>query len=136
MGNIDLREYSGSSFVKLADVADGPVRVTIVGIVPGKYEKPDAIFDDGSRLSLNPINVRILRKAYGDTSDDLIGKEIELFEGEKLINGEPKPMVMVNPISPPTKKTKTKKAKETEADGKPWDDDFDDDFGPKPKGVL
>jgi hypothetical protein len=83
---IDLRDYSGSQFIKLADVKDGPIRRTIAGLVDGKYGKPDCIFDDGSRLSLNKTNVKTLRRAYGDFDADQVGKEIELFEGDFLTN--------------------------------------------------
>jgi hypothetical protein len=98
---MDMKEYAGTKFVKTADVRGGPSRERIAGIVNGKYNKPDAIFESGGRLSLNATNVRALMRVYGRDSEDWIGQEIELFLGETEVNGEKQEMVAVRPISPP-----------------------------------
>ena len=99
--SIDLREFSGSSFVKLGDVKDGPVQKEIAAVAMGKYGRPDLVFTDGSRMSANATNVKTLRRAYGDDSESLIGKEVELFEGEIEFQSQMKPAVLIRPVSPP-----------------------------------
>ena len=99
---MDMSPYSGAAFLKVGDVkVNGPIRVTIVDVQVGKYGKPDLTFDDGSKLSLNATNNRILCRAYGMESADWISKEIELSLGEIEYQGKPQEAVIVNPISPP-----------------------------------
>src|SRR5262245_27770654 len=65
-GEMDVSKYLGSTFLKVADVkVSGPIRVVIASIVEGKFDKPDLVFDDGTRLTLNVTNTRILARAYG-----------------------------------------------------------------------
>ena len=48
---MDVSKYLGSTFLNVADVkVNGPIRVVIASIVEGKFEKPDLVFDDGTRL--------------------------------------------------------------------------------------
>jgi hypothetical protein len=101
---MDMREFIGSAFLKPGDVKDGPIKVAITDIVEGKFGKPDLVFDDGTRLSCNVTNARVLARAYGTDSKDWIGKEVELSLGETEYQGQPKASVLVKPISPPIKK--------------------------------
>jgi hypothetical protein len=100
---MDMRQYTGESFVKLDDVRDGPLTETISGVVPGKYEKPNLQFESGSALSLNATNNKTLIRAYGPNSSDWIGKEVELFAGQVEFQGRPLDAVLVRSISPPLK---------------------------------
>jgi hypothetical protein len=87
-------------FLKPDDVREGPVQVTITDISEGKYDKPDIDFDDGTRLSLNATNSRVLARAFGYDSDDWIGKRIELALGEVEFKGQMQESIIVRPISP------------------------------------
>ncbi len=98
-----LSDY-GSGFISLADVKAGPIRKRIAGMVDGKYDKPDLIFTDGSRMSLNATNRKTLQQTFGDIEDDLIGNDIELIEGEFEFQKKMSPGVAVRPISPPPAK--------------------------------
>src|SRR6516162_5478504 len=76
---MDVSKYLGSTFLKVADVkVNGPIRVVIASIVEGKFDKPDLVFDDGTRLSLNVTNTRTLARAYGKDTAVWVDKEIEL----------------------------------------------------------
>jgi hypothetical protein len=102
---MDVSKYLGSAFLKVADVkVYGPIRVVIVLIVEGKFDKPDLVFDDGTRLSLNVTNTRILARAYGTDTAFWIGKEIELNVGDTEYQGKPQESILITPISPPIDK--------------------------------
>jgi hypothetical protein len=62
--NMDMRKYAGGNYLRVDDVRDGPRRLTIVRVKAGNYDKPEAIFNDGSILSLNGGNVRVLSRSY------------------------------------------------------------------------
>ena len=100
---MDMRRFSGASFLKVDDVRGGPLREVIVSIKLGKYDKPDMYFEFGDCLSLNATNNVVLIRAYGPNSDDWIGKEIELFVGEVEFEKKPIDAVLVKPISPALK---------------------------------
>ena len=46
----------------------------ITEIEEGKYDKPVATFEDGSKLSLNGTNVGTLIRAFGKNDEDWIGQ--------------------------------------------------------------
>jgi hypothetical protein len=98
---MDMRKYSGASFIKVEDVRSSPIRGQIAVIKPGKYDKPDLVFETGEILGLNTTNNRALVRAYGPNSDDWVGKEIELLLGEIEYQGKMQEAVLVKPISPP-----------------------------------
>jgi hypothetical protein len=107
---MDMSQYNGAAFLKVGDVkVNGPIRVVIADIVLGKYGKPDVSFSDGTKLSLNATNNKILCQAYGAEGDDWIGKEIELSLGEIEYQGKPQQAVLVKPISPPIEKKPPKR---------------------------
>jgi hypothetical protein len=97
---MDMRKYYGESFIRVIDVADGPLDETIAVIRQGKYDKPDLIFESGDILSLNATNFKALIRAYGSNSDDWIGKEIKLKKGQTEYQGEPQDSVVIEPVSP------------------------------------
>jgi len=97
---MDMSGYAGSSFIRVEDLADGPQRKRIVSVEPGRFDKPNAEFDDGTALGLNATNVKTLMKVYGPDSDDWIGMEVELYVGTTKYQGTDQPSVLVRPISP------------------------------------
>ena len=100
---MDMRKYGGSIFRKPedADVREGPVQVVITNVSESKFEKPVLDFDDGTCLSLNGTNNRVLMKAYGTESDNWIGKTVELTVGPIEYEGKTRDSILVKPISPP-----------------------------------
>jgi hypothetical protein len=99
---MDMSKFSGAAFLKVGDVkVNGPIRVVIADIELGKYGKPDVSFNDGTKLSLNATNNKILCRAYGTESDGWIGKEIELTVGEIEYQGKPQEAIIVQTVSPP-----------------------------------
>src|SRR5262245_55855453 len=92
---MDMRGYSAKHFLKLADVADGPIVKTIASIKEGDYGKPDVTFTDGTVLSLNKTAVLELSKAYGFESENWIGRSIEIAEGTVTHKGTEKPAIVV-----------------------------------------
>ena len=99
---MDMSKYFGGVFLKVEDIkARGPIRLEIVDVSEGRYDKPDLSFEDGTRLSCNATNGRVLARAYGFDSDDWIDKEVELVVGEIQYQGKPQETVLIKPISPP-----------------------------------
>jgi hypothetical protein len=95
---MDMRKYSGLTFIKVADVRNGALQMQIAAVKEGKYGRPDLVFESGEILSLNASNNRILMRAYGSNSDDWIGKKIELTLGQLLFEGKLQDAVIVKPI--------------------------------------
>lgn len=112
--NMDMRKYSGESFIKVADVRSGPLQVQIAAVKEGQYGKPNLVFESGEALGLNSTNNKILIRAYGRNSDDWIGKEIELFLGEVEYQKTMQEAVIVRPISPPLKPSAQTEAPKTD----------------------
>jgi hypothetical protein len=100
---LNLKQYAGQHFIKPDDVREHPLRRKIAGIVEGKFKKPDLTFENGDVLSLNGTNVNNLRKKYGDDSEALIGKVVELYLGQLKYNGVLNDAVLIKPLSPPDK---------------------------------
>ena len=63
---MDMSRYASSGFIKVDDLTDGPEQKLITNIGEGRYEKPVATFEDGSKLSLNGTNVGTLIRAFGN----------------------------------------------------------------------
>jgi putative DNA primase/helicase len=107
---MDVTRFFGARFLKVDDVkASGPIVVKIVGIAEGQYGKPNLTFEDGTMLSVNATNGRMLMRAYGAESNDWVGKEIELAVGKTQFQGEVRDSVLVKPISPPVRNKKPPK---------------------------
>jgi hypothetical protein len=98
---MDVSEYLSTAFIKVGDLASGSRPVVIVNVVGGKYDKPDAHFQDGTCLSLNATNLKALANAYSTQTDLWIGKEIELYVGPVKYNGQEQDSVLVRLIIPP-----------------------------------
>ena len=116
---MDMRKYSGDHFLKVDDVRNGSIQAQIAVVKQGKFDKPDLVFESGDVLSLNATNNKILMRAYGPSSDDWIGKLVELSLGETPYQGKQIESVKVSPISPPLKPSEQTKPK---ADGGGFDD--------------
>jgi hypothetical protein len=93
-----MSDYAGSKFLKIEDVANGPIEGVIVDITMGSYNKPVITFKNGDQLSLNKTNVRTLIDELGDESDHWIGHKIELYQGEVSVQGERQSCVLVRVV--------------------------------------
>ena len=99
---MDMRRYASRKFIKPEDLASGPQQKTIMALEEGRYEKPVATFEDGSRLSFNGTNVSVLIDAFGDNDKDWIGQRIELRAGTLRYNGDDNAAVLVRALNPST----------------------------------
>jgi hypothetical protein len=72
--------------------------ITVIG--EGRYEKPVATFEDGSKLSLNGTNVGTLIRAFGKNDEDWIGQRIELYVGTLRYNGVDNAAMLVRALNP------------------------------------
>ncbi len=97
---MDMSRYASSGFIKVDDLADGSEQKLITDIEEGRYDKPVATFDDGSKLSLNGTNVGTLIRAFGNNDQDWIGQQIELYIGTIRYNGNDNPAVLVRALNP------------------------------------
>jgi hypothetical protein len=102
----NLKNYTGEHFLKPEDVRNEPLQQRIAGLREGKFGKLEAVFESGDILSINATNMNILVRAYGESSDDLVGKDIELFLGKIKYAGADNDAVLVRPVTPPTRKAK------------------------------
>jgi hypothetical protein len=107
---MDMRKYSGATFIKVADVSDGPLQLQIAVIKEGKYDKPNVVFETGETLSLNATNNKTLIRAYGADSKDWVGKDVELTLGQVEFQAKLQDAVIVKPISPALAATDKQKA--------------------------
>jgi hypothetical protein len=98
---MDMRKYSGETFIKADDVRAEPLQRRIRLVKAGRFERSELVFEEDEILSLNQTNVRILRRAYGRSSDGWVGKDIELQFGNVEYQGKPMDSVIVKPLSPP-----------------------------------
>jgi hypothetical protein len=96
---MDMRKYSGQTFIKVADVRNGPLRMQIAAVREGKYEKPDLVFESGEALSVNSTNNRTLMRAFGSDSNEWVRKYVELALGQIKYQGAWQDAVIVTPIS-------------------------------------
>jgi hypothetical protein len=95
---MDLSKYTGSSFVGLDDVRDGPIVEKIVNVVDGEYGKPNLIFESGCRLSVNKTNTKTLIRLFGKEGKNAIGQQVELYKGPIEVNGTPQDSVLIGAI--------------------------------------
>jgi hypothetical protein len=98
---MDMRKFSGETFIKADDVRDGPLEMQVAVVKEGRYG-PDLVFESGELLGLNATNNRILMRAYGPNSEDWIGKKVQLTFGQVEYQKEMKDTVVVKPIDPPS----------------------------------
>jgi hypothetical protein len=96
---MDMRKFSGSQFVKCADVRSGPIRERIAGVEVGKFDKPNLLFESGAVLSVNATNNKTLVRAFARDSESWIGNDVQLFLGEIEYQGKPQEAVLLRTIS-------------------------------------
>jgi hypothetical protein len=96
---MDMREFRKAHFLKVENCRQ-PKQMRIAGVVPGKYSKPDMVFENGDRLGLSATNVETLSDAYGFDSENWAGHVVELFVGKGVFDGDEVDMVLVKPLSP------------------------------------
>jgi hypothetical protein len=120
---MDISDQISSGFIKVPDLAAGPRRAAIASVRPGRFERPDVEFQDGSILSLNATNMRILARAWGTETDAWTGKEVELYVGQTEFQGQKRDSVLVRAISPDIPKGQQPKPKPAAGGGRdPMDD--------------
>jgi hypothetical protein len=100
---MDMREYINGDFIRVEHLRNGPRRERIADAEKGQFDRPVAIFEGGDKLTLNHTNCRTLIQAYGERSEDWVGKLIELQLGKLPYKGELVDGVVVVPIDPPTR---------------------------------
>jgi hypothetical protein len=99
---MDLSQYAATQFIRVEDLVDGPQRKKIASIEPGKFDKPVVTFADRTRLSLNGTNINTIINAFGSTeSEDLIGKDVELYVGTIRFQGADRESVLLRALSRP-----------------------------------
>ena len=127
---MDMRKYSGSAYLKLPDVRAAPRRERIADVSEGKFGKPVITFESGARLSLGVTNNKTLIRAYGEDSDGWIGCDVDLRLGDVEVQGEPKEIVLVEPVSPklPLSEQGPSKQQKPTATAKPPADGMADDI--------
>jgi hypothetical protein len=92
------RKAEFASFLRPDDITE-PTQLTIVGIEDGQYGAV-AVFNDGSQLTINGRNGRALAKQYGWEDRDWIDKVVTLSPGTYEKDGELKPTILLDPVSP------------------------------------
>jgi hypothetical protein len=107
---MDMSKFTGEPYLKVDDVRNGPLRMTITMVKSGSFNRPELIFSNGNVLSLNVSNTRILTKAFGPDSDRWIGCEIDLQFGSVPFKGELTDSVIAVPVSPPIGEAELKEA--------------------------
>jgi hypothetical protein len=98
---MDISGHIGSGFIK-AEHLNGPERHVIANVADGKFDRPDMELQDGRVLGLNATNMRTMAAAWGNETNDWIGKEIELYAGKTMYQGQERDSVLVRTISPHT----------------------------------
>lgn len=103
----DMRKYAGSQYLKIEDLADGPLETEIIDIKDGKFDKPVAEFTDGSKLGLNTTNCRVLYRDLGPKRSDWLRHPIELYVGETEFEGKARTSILIRVIDPVPKSKQT-----------------------------
>jgi hypothetical protein len=45
-----MTDYAGTKFIKVEDVADGPIEAVIADVMMGSYDKPVITFNNGDHF--------------------------------------------------------------------------------------
>jgi hypothetical protein len=96
---MDMRQFKKPRFLKVDDIRSGSRQMRIAGVLQGKYEKPDLVFESGDKLGLSATNIDILAEAYGWDSNMWVGHVVELSAGKGQFSGKEVDMVLLKPIS-------------------------------------
>ena len=99
---MDISNRLSKVFLKVENIrASGPIRVRITDVSEGRFDRLNLTFNDGTQLSLNATNLRVLARAYGIDSNNWLDKEVELYVGEIQYEDKPRDIILLKPISPP-----------------------------------
>jgi hypothetical protein len=99
---MDVSDLITSGFIKVDNLAGGPMRAVIADVVPGRFGRPDMELQGGGTLGLNGTNLRTMSNAWGPLTEEWVGKEIELYVGKTTYEGKDRDSVLVRTISPHT----------------------------------
>jgi hypothetical protein len=100
---VDARRYAASAFVSVEDIrGSGPVNKTIAAVTVGRFNKLDALFDDGTTLSLNKTNTKTMVLAYGADTEAWIEHVVALSVGPIEFQGRMQDAVLLAPVSKPS----------------------------------
>ena len=98
---MDISDELGGVFIKAEHLRDGSIRETVADVRPGRYGN-DMELSSGNVLGLNKTNLHTLASAWGPETDAWIGKEVELYVGKTMYQGQQHDSVLVRTISPHT----------------------------------
>jgi hypothetical protein len=101
---MDMSQYAktNSLFLNTNDLKDlGPIKWTIAFVEPGRFEKPNLVFENGKKLGVNPTNARVLINAWGTDSNGWIGHEVQLRLTKVKFGGVDRDMIAIDPINAP-----------------------------------
>jgi hypothetical protein len=94
----DARKYAASSFIKIEDVEDKPMRECIVHVKEGQYGKLEALLESGRKLGLNGTSVGALMSEFGTDYEKWSDKDIEIYAGQVKYQGSLKDAVLARPL--------------------------------------
>jgi hypothetical protein len=98
---MDISDQLLSGFIKVGDIAGGPRRDVVAYATRNRFGKTDLEMQGGGTLSLNQTNLRTIANAWGNETNDWIGKELEMYVGKVNYQGQDMDSVLVRTISPP-----------------------------------
>jgi hypothetical protein len=116
---MDMRAFKKPRFLKVDDFRNGSRQMRIAGVLSGKYDKPDLVFETGDKLGLSATNIETLAEAYGWESDSWADRLVELYVGKGKYDGEDIDMVLVKPISKAEREETAKEPAKKKAPNKP-----------------
>src|SRR5262249_5914713 len=122
---MDARRWLNSTFLKVEDVRDGPIEGTIIAVREGeRFDRPVIEIEDGSCLSLNQTNLRVMIRRYTDDPDLWLNNPVGFYLGSVPFEGKPTESVLVEPLSPKVEPKPKPKMKSKVKLGEP---DLDDE---------
>ena len=112
-----------SEYLKAADLDDQEITLRITAVKMGKVSddgkmKPILYFEDQKQgLALNKTNATVIKKSYGEETDEWIGKDIVLYPATVEFKGDMVEAIRVRIIKPRTAtRQEFKRASEPEYD--------------------
>jgi hypothetical protein len=100
-----ISEAFPSNFLKAGDLQGRAVRVTMGEVILqdiGDGEKPVLHFDGKDRgLVLNKTNASMIAELYGDSTEDWVGKVIEIYPDKTSFQGRIVDCLRVRGVAPP-----------------------------------
>jgi hypothetical protein len=79
MVKVNKSDFTFSNTIKAEDLVEKEVKITEIKEVKTKYgEKMIAVLDDNTQIFLNDLSMNNLIDAFGEETDDYIGKKVNL----------------------------------------------------------